>query len=94
MSWRFWSEYCATAVIIEADRIKHSDPIFQALNQMEKGDSSAAQFVHDFSASEANKMLLTAVQSGRDIIMDGTFTWLEYVRQTIDMVRRSHKLLF
>jgi hypothetical protein len=46
------------AVVIEADRIKMSDPVFQALSRIEKGDSTVSAFVHNFSTAEANKLLV------------------------------------
>lgn len=33
---------------------------------------------------------MTALNEGRDIIMDGTLSWVPFVEQTIDMVRNVH----
>jgi len=33
---------------------------------------------------------VTALNEGRDVIMDGTFSWEPFVEQTIDMARNVH----
>ncbi|CAM9401388.1 unnamed protein product [Chrysoparadoxa australica] len=89
---KFWAEYGQDAVVIEADRIKMAEPIFNAVAEAEKAgnDPELGQYVHNLSTSVANEALLEAVGAGRDVIMDGTLTWAEFVRQTVDMVRHSH----
>jgi hypothetical protein len=60
-------------VVIEADRIKLSDPIFLALTKIagEGGGGGQAGFVaeevHSFSTSAANQQLLAALLHGRDV---------------------------
>lgn len=36
-------------------------------------------------------MLVTALNEGRDVIMDGTLSWLPFVVQTITMARNVHR---
>jgi len=50
-----------------------------------------SQLVHEHSTDAANQQLVVALANQRDIVVDGTMTWLPYVQQTIDMVRDAHK---
>lgn len=77
-------------VVIEADALKMRDPIFQALNKVENGSNVVSQIVHGHSTDAANSQLLLALREQRNIVMDGTMTWMPYVKQTIDMVRDCH----
>ncbi|KVH88751.1 hypothetical protein Ccrd_025813 [Cynara cardunculus var. scolymus] len=47
--------------------------------------------VHQDSTDAASSLLVTALNEGRDVIMDGTLSWEPFVYQTIDMVRSVHK---
>ena len=89
-----WKSLLSGAVIIEADKLKMHDPIFRRLqtasSEKVADAGELASFVHSFSTSAANKLLLAALRAGRDIIMDGTLTWFEYVRQTINMAKNAH----
>lgn len=66
-----WSRGKEQVVVIEADRIKLSDPIFLALTKIAGGSSDqagvSAEEVHDFSTSVANSQLLAALLHGRDV---------------------------
>lgn len=47
--------------------------------------------VHQSSTDAASSVLVTALNEGRDVIMDGTLAWEPFVNQTIEMVRNVHK---
>lgn len=47
--------------------------------------------MHQSSTDAASSLLVTALNEGRDVIMDGTLSWEPYVEQTIQMVRNVHK---
>lgn len=47
--------------------------------------------VHQSSTDAASSLLVTALNEGRDVIMDGTLAWEPYVDQTIEMARNVHK---
>lgn len=47
--------------------------------------------VHQSSTDAASSLLVTALNEGRDVIMDGTFSWVPFVVQTITMARNVHR---
>lgn len=47
--------------------------------------------VHQSSTDAASSLLVTALNEGRDVIMDGTLSWLPFVVQTITMARNVHR---
>lgn len=47
--------------------------------------------MHQSSTDAASSLLVTALNEGRDVIMDGTLSWEPFVKQTIDMARNVHK---
>lgn len=47
--------------------------------------------VHQCSTDAASSLLVTALNEGRDVIMDGTLSWEPFVEQTIEMARNVHK---
>lgn len=47
--------------------------------------------VHQNSTDAASSLLVTALNEGRDVIMDGTLSWVPFVEQTIAMARNVHK---
>lgn len=47
--------------------------------------------VHQSSTDAASSLLVTALNEGRDVIMDGTLSWEPFVEQTIAMARDVHK---
>ncbi|KAG6393384.1 hypothetical protein SASPL_147623 [Salvia splendens] len=49
------------------------------------------QQVHQSSTDAASSLLVTALNEGRDVIMDGTLSWEPFVEQTIAMARNVHK---
>ncbi|XP_047311662.1 calmodulin calcium-dependent NAD kinase-like [Impatiens glandulifera] len=89
----FWSGAAGNAVMVEADAFKETDVIYQALNS--KGHHqdmlSTSELVHQSSTNAASSLLVTALNEGRDVIMDGTLSWEPFVQQTIAMVRNVHK---
>ncbi|XP_030470044.1 calmodulin calcium-dependent NAD kinase-like isoform X1 [Syzygium oleosum] len=89
----FWAEAAANAVVVEADAFKETDVIYKALNSKGRhGDMlQTAELVHQSSTDAASSVLVTALNEGRDVIMDGTLAWEPFVNQTIEMVRNVHK---
>ena len=47
--------------------------------------------MHQSSTDAASSLLVTALNEGRDVIMDGTLAWVPFVEQTIAMARNVHK---
>lgn len=47
--------------------------------------------MHQSSIDAASSLLVTALNEGRDVIMDGTLSWEPFVEQTITMARNVHK---
>jgi hypothetical protein len=47
--------------------------------------------VHQSSTDAASSLLVTALNEGRDVIMDGTLSWQPFVVQTITMARNVHR---
>lgn len=78
------------AVVIEADDIKQHDLLYKRLKRSSLGAAGADVALHEFSTNAANAMLVAAVNAGKDILMDGTFTWCPFVEQTIHMLRNAH----
>ncbi|CAB4292213.1 unnamed protein product [Prunus armeniaca] len=89
----FWSGAAAKAVVVEADAFKETDVIYRALSS--RGHHTdmlqTAELVHQSSTDAASSLLVTALNEGRDVIMDGTLSWAPFVEQTIDMARHVHK---
>lgn len=46
--------------------------------------------MHQSSTDAASSLLVTALNEGRDVIMDGTLSWVPFVEQTIAMARNVH----
>ncbi|KAJ6430173.1 hypothetical protein OIU84_021558 [Salix udensis] len=89
----FWSGAKAKAVVVEADAFKESDVIYRALSSMGHHDDilPTSELVHQSSTDAASSLLVTALNEGRDVIMDGTLSWEPFVEQTIAMARSVHK---
>ncbi|KAL6500558.1 hypothetical protein OROHE_025924 [Orobanche hederae] len=88
----FWAGACGNAVIIEADAFKESDVIYRALSSRGHHDMlQTAELVHQSSTDAASSLLVTALNEGRDVIMDGTLSWVPFVVQTITMARNVHR---
>nr|XP_027116428.1 uncharacterized protein LOC113734222 isoform X2 [Coffea arabica] len=88
----FWSGAAANAVVVEADAFKETDVIYKALSSRGHHDMlQTAELVHQSSTDAASSLLVTALNEGRDVIMDGTLSWEPFVEQTIAMVRNVHK---
>lgn len=88
----FWSGAKAKAVVVEADAFKESDVIYRAISSMGHHDDmlQTAELVHQSSTDAASSLLVTALNEGRDVIMDGTLSWEPFVEQTIAMARNVH----
>ncbi|CAJ1976481.1 unnamed protein product [Sphenostylis stenocarpa] len=89
----FWSGAATNAVVVEADAFKESDVIYRALSSRGHHDDmlQTAELVHQSSTDAASSLLVTALNEGRDVIMDGTLSWEPFVEQTIAMARNIHK---
>ncbi|KAK9684890.1 hypothetical protein RND81_10G240300 [Saponaria officinalis] len=88
----FWQEASGQAVVIEADAFKESDVIYRALSSRCHHDAvHTAELVHQSSTDAASSVLVTALNEGRDVIMDGTLSWVPFVVQTITMARNVHR---
>ncbi|XP_065863154.1 calmodulin calcium-dependent NAD kinase-like [Euphorbia lathyris] len=87
----FWSG--SAPLIVEADAFKESDVIYRAISAMGHHDDllQTAELVHQSSTNAASSLLVTALNEGRDVILDGTLSWEPYVEQTIAMARNVHK---
>ncbi|TMW88918.1 hypothetical protein EJD97_017907 [Solanum chilense] len=88
----FWIGASANVVVIEADAFKESDVIYKALSSRGHHDMlQTAELVHQSSTDAASSLLVTALNEGRDVIMDGTLSWIPFVVQTITMARNVHR---
>ncbi|XP_022727861.1 uncharacterized protein LOC111283525 isoform X2 [Durio zibethinus] len=88
----FWAGSAGNAVVIEADAFKESDVIYRALSSKGHADMvRTAELVHQSSTDAASSLLVTALNEGRDVIMDGTLSWIPFVVQTITMARCVHR---
>ncbi|KAJ6336097.1 hypothetical protein OIU78_012661 [Salix suchowensis] len=88
----FWARAAGNAVVIEADAFKESDVIYKALSSRGHVDMiHTAELVHQSSTDAASSLLVTALNEGRDVIMDGTLSWVPFVVQTITMARNVHR---
>ncbi|KAF5752362.1 hypothetical protein HS088_TW01G00270 [Tripterygium wilfordii] len=87
----FWSGAAANAVVVEADAFKESDVIYRALSSNHGDMLQTAELVHQSSTDAASSLLVTSLNEGRDVIMDGTLSWEPFVKQTIEMARNVHK---
>ncbi|KAL5542143.1 hypothetical protein UlMin_009853 [Ulmus minor] len=90
----FWSGAAeANAVVVEADAFKETDVIYKAISSRGHHHDmlQTAELVHKSSMDAASSVLVTALNEGRDVIMDGTLSWAPFVEQTIAMARNVHK---
>ncbi|KAG9452568.1 hypothetical protein H6P81_005472 [Aristolochia fimbriata] len=89
----FWSGAAANAVVVEADAFKETDVIYRALSSRgEHHDMlQTAELVHQSSTDAASSLLVTALNEGRDVILDSTLSWEPFVEQTIAMARNVHR---
>ncbi|XP_072958503.1 calmodulin calcium-dependent NAD kinase-like [Typha angustifolia] len=88
----FWSGAEANAVVVEADAFKETDVIYRAISSRGHHNDmlQTAELVHQSSTDAASSLLVTALNEGRDVIMDGTLSWEPFVEQTIAMARAVH----
>ncbi|CAL0326868.1 unnamed protein product [Lupinus luteus] len=88
-----WAGAAGNAVIIEADAFKESDVIYRALSSRGHHHDMirTAELVHQSSTDAASSLLVTALNEGRDVIMDGTLSWIPFVVQTVTMARNVHR---
>ncbi|KAK6161394.1 hypothetical protein DH2020_004775 [Rehmannia glutinosa] len=93
MKESFWSGAATNAVVVEADAFKETDVIYRALSSRGHHQDmlQTAELVHQSSTDAASSLLVTALNEGRDVIMDGTLSWEPFVEQTIVMARNVHK---
>jgi hypothetical protein len=83
----------ANAVVVEADAFKEADVIYRAISSMGHHNDmlQTAELVHQSSTDAASSLLVTALNEGRDVILDGTLSWEPFVEQTIAMARAVHR---
>uniref|UniRef100_J3LQY6 Zeta toxin domain-containing protein n=2 Tax=Oryza brachyantha TaxID=4533 RepID=J3LQY6_ORYBR len=88
-----WSKDEANAVVVEADAFKETDVIYRAISSMGHHNDmlQTAELVHQSSTDAASSLLVTALNEGRDVILDGTLSWEPFVRQTVAMARDVHR---
>ncbi|ONM07159.1 P-loop containing nucleoside triphosphate hydrolase superfamily protein [Zea mays] len=89
----FWTNAEANAVVVEADAFKEADVIYRAISSMGHHNDmlQTAELVHQSSTDAASSLLVTALNEGRDVILDGTLSWEPFVEQTIAMARAVHR---
>ncbi|XP_073004984.1 calmodulin calcium-dependent NAD kinase-like isoform X2 [Typha latifolia] len=89
----FWSGAASNAVVVEADAFKETDVIYRAISSRGHHNDmlQTAELVHQSSMDAASSLLVTALNEGRDVIMDGTLSWEPFVQQTIAMARAVHQ---
>jgi len=75
-------KYGDRVVHVEADAFKMVDPFFGIDDKK----------VHKNSVKVAEELLAVAIKNRRDIIFDGTMMWLEFVKQTVGMIRDNHHI--
>lgn len=80
-------------MVVEADAFKETDVIYRAISSRGHHNDmlQTAELVHQSSMDAASSLLVTALNEGRDVIMDGTLSWDPFVQQTIDMARAVHR---
>lgn len=88
-STQFWKRYGDGIVVVEADAFKMTDPLFQVLANV---TPLASRIVHHDSLEAAEELFVKAVNCRRSIVFDGTLSWSEYARQTIEMLRDTEYL--
>lgn len=88
----FWSKEAENAVVVEADAFKETDVIYRAISSRGHRNDiiETSELVHQSSMDAASSLLVTALNEGRDVIMDGTLSWEPFVEQTIIMARDVH----
>ncbi|CAD6205874.1 unnamed protein product [Miscanthus lutarioriparius] len=88
-----WANAEGNAVVVEADAFKETDVIYRAISSMGHHNDmlQTAELVHQSSTDAASSLLVTALNEGRDVILDGTLSWEPYVEQTIAMARAVHR---
>ncbi|EPS72939.1 hypothetical protein M569_01820, partial [Genlisea aurea] len=74
MKEAFWASAGKNAVVVEADAFKETDVIYRALSSRGHHQDmlQTAELVHRSSTDAASSLLVTALNEGRDVIMDGT----------------------
>ncbi|CAN6291749.1 unnamed protein product [Urochloa humidicola] len=89
----FWTKAEANAVVVEADAFKETDVIYRAISSMGHHNDmlQTAELVHQSSTDAASSLLVTALNEGRDVILDGTLSWEPFVEQTIATARAVHR---
>ncbi|GJW85055.1 hypothetical protein Tco_0158200, partial [Tanacetum coccineum] len=74
--WQDPRQHPAKCRVMEADARKESDVIYRALSSRDHHDMlQTAELVHQSSTDAASSLLVTALNEGRDVIMDGTLSW-------------------
>ncbi|XP_042486738.1 calmodulin calcium-dependent NAD kinase-like [Macadamia integrifolia] len=88
----FWEGVAGNPVVVEADAFKETDVIFRDLSSRGPDEMlQISELVHQSSIDAASSLLVTALNEGRDVIMDGTLSWEPFFKQTIAMARNIHR---
>ncbi|RNF22579.1 uncharacterized protein Tco025E_03056 [Trypanosoma conorhini] len=56
--------------------------------------SQGVKAMHESSTRAAEKLLVRAINQGRNIVFDSTMMWRPFIQQVIDMVRHAHTTLY
>eukprot|EP00672_Neobodo_designis_P024355 CAMPEP_0174828580 /NCGR_PEP_ID=MMETSP1114-20130205/1416_1 /TAXON_ID=312471 /ORGANISM="Neobodo designis, Strain CCAP 1951/1" /LENGTH=578 /DNA_ID=CAMNT_0016062301 /DNA_START=27 /DNA_END=1760 /DNA_ORIENTATION=+ len=76
----WWKKFGDGVVIVNADEFKYTDEGMRGLRD---------PTLHSYSTKKAEELLVSAVNSTRDVVFDGTMMWAPFVFQVINMVRGS-----
>ncbi|EAN92405.1 hypothetical protein C3747_130g44 [Trypanosoma cruzi] len=80
----WWEKNKADIVLVNADDFK------VAMTPWSEG----AKTMHESSTRAAEKLLVRAINQGRNIVFDSTMMWRPFIEQVISMVRNAHTTLY
>ncbi|KAG8347570.1 hypothetical protein TRVL_01599 [Trypanosoma vivax] len=80
----WWEKHRASCVTVNADCFKESAP--PGFVKLEE--------VHEYSTRMAEKLIVTSVNMGQNIVFDSTMMWAPFIRQLISMLRNAHNTLY
>ncbi|XP_027912536.1 uncharacterized protein LOC114191377 [Vigna unguiculata] len=89
-----WSREATNAVIVvETNVFSETEIIYMALNSRVHHDDmlQTAELMHQSSTHVALSKLVTALNEGRDVIMNDTLSCESFIKQTIAMARNIHE---
>ncbi|RNE96247.1 hypothetical protein TraAM80_09902 [Trypanosoma rangeli] len=80
----WWEKNKDNIVLVNADDFK------VAMSPWSKG----VHVMHESSTRAAEKLLVKAINQGRNIVFDSTMMWRPFIQQVIEMVRHAHTTLY